>query len=59
VLADTIEAKICGKSQLSWFKIKPEILKYTKEFSARLLDVQPTINEPKINKISVEYEKVI
>lgn len=63
LLADTIEAIIRRENRLSLFETKPEILKYAKEFSARiinekLLDVRPTIEEPEINEIPADYQKV-
>ena len=63
LLADTIETIIRGENRLPLFEIKPEILKYAKEFAARiinerLLDVKPTIKEAEISEIPTDIEKV-
>jgi hypothetical protein len=63
LLADTIESIVRGENRLPLFEIKPEIIKYAKEFSDRiihekLLNVQPKTKGPKDDDIPTDYQKV-
>lgn len=63
MLADAIEFIIKGESRLSFFDTKPEIEKYAREFSNRiinekLLDVEPTVRELETVSLPTDYEKV-
>lgn len=63
LLADTIESMIKGEKQLDLFETKPEIIKYAKEFSDKiinenLIDIAPKDREAKNNQIEVDLEKI-
>lgn len=63
LLADTIESMVHGENHFPFFETKPQIVKYAKEFSSRiinekLLDVNPKVKDPDIKDIPTDYENI-